>query len=128
MRSAGNRAVLKGRLQVLHVHVFFVAPLRSGNMAKSGTHQHQRRVAVREGSNHPCAAANLSVQSLDHVVGTNPGPVLKLEFAASAGFSYTVLNLLSGLFQLHCTKFFNDSFPFLWMLSCFPEHGLLSTS
>lgn len=32
-KSAGNGGAPKGRLQVLHVNIFFVAPLSSGHMA-----------------------------------------------------------------------------------------------
>ena len=36
MKSASNRGILKGRLQVLHVHVLLVAPLSTGHMAQPG--------------------------------------------------------------------------------------------
>lgn len=48
MRSASSRGILKNCLQVLHVHVFLVAPLGSDHVAQSGTDQHEGRVAVRE--------------------------------------------------------------------------------
>ena len=37
MKSASNRGIVKGRLQVLHVHVLLVAPLGTGHMAQPGT-------------------------------------------------------------------------------------------
>ena len=37
MKSAGNRGVLQGSLQVLHVHVLFIAPLGASPMAQAGT-------------------------------------------------------------------------------------------
>ena len=37
LKSAGNRGVVQSRLQVLHVHVFLVAPLGTCHMAKAGT-------------------------------------------------------------------------------------------
>ena len=46
MKSTGNRGVVQSRLQVLHVHVFLVAPLGTGYMAQPGTDQHEGRVAV----------------------------------------------------------------------------------
>ena len=61
MESAGNGGVLKGRLQVFHVHVLFVSPLGTGYMAQPGTDQHQGRVAVRETAHHTGAAADLPV-------------------------------------------------------------------
>ena len=39
MKSAGNGDILNGGLQVLHVHVLFVAPLGAGHMAQTGTDQ-----------------------------------------------------------------------------------------
>ena len=50
MRSAGNRGVVQSRLQVLHVHVFLVAPLGARHMAEPGADQHQSGVAIEEKS------------------------------------------------------------------------------
>ena len=62
MKSASNGGVLKGRLQVLHVHVLLVAPLGAGHMVQPGTDQHESRMAVRETAYHTSAAADLTVQ------------------------------------------------------------------
>ena len=75
MKSAGNRGVVQSRLQVLHVHVFLVAPLGARHMAQPRADQHQGGVAVRERPYHPRPSADLTVQPLDHVVGTDAGPV-----------------------------------------------------
>ena len=75
MKSAGNRGVVQSRLQVLHVHVFLVAPLGYCHMAQPRADQHQGGVAVRECPHHPRPSADLTVQPLDHVVGTDAGPV-----------------------------------------------------
>ena len=69
MKSAGNGGVLKGILQVLHIHVLLVAPLGACHMAQPGTDQHQGRVAVRETAHHTGAAADLPVQPLNDIVG-----------------------------------------------------------
>ena len=61
MKSAGNRDILNGSLQMLHVHVLLVAPLGTGHMAQPGTDQHERGIAVRETPHLPSAAANLPV-------------------------------------------------------------------
>ena len=71
MKSAGNEGGVQRRLQVLHVHVFLVAPLGARHVAKSGADQHQGGVAVREHSYHAGSAADLTVQPLDHVVGAD---------------------------------------------------------
>ena len=73
MKSAGNRGVLQGSLEVLHVHVFLVAPLGAGHMAQAGTDQHEGGVAIREGAHHPGPAADLPVEPLNN------------EFPAAAG-------------------------------------------
>ena len=40
LKSAGNRGVVQSRLQVLHVHVFLVAPLGARHMAQPRADQH----------------------------------------------------------------------------------------
>ena len=76
MRSTSNRGVFQSRLQVLHIHVLLVAPLSASHMAQPGADQHQSRVAVREGAHHTGPAADLTVQPLNYIVGTDPDPVL----------------------------------------------------
>ena len=71
MKSAGNRGVVHGRLQVLHVHVFLAAPLGACHMAQPRADQHQGGVAIRERPHHAGAPADLTVQPLDHVVGAD---------------------------------------------------------
>ena len=68
MKSASNRGILKGRLQVLHVHVLFVAPLGASHMAQPGTDQHKGGVAVWETAHHTGAAANFPVEPLNDAV------------------------------------------------------------
>ena len=75
MTSASNEGVIQSRLQVLHIHVFLVAPLGARHVAKSGADQHQGGVAIGECPHHPRPSADLTVQPLDHVVGTDAGPV-----------------------------------------------------
>lgn len=76
MKSASNGGVLKGRLQVLHVHVLFVAPLGASHMAQPGTDQHESGIAVRETPNHTGTATDLPVQPLNDIVGADASPVL----------------------------------------------------
>ena len=68
LKSAGNRGVAQSRLQVLHVHVFLVAPLGARHVAKPRADQHQGGVAIGECPHHTGASADLTVQPLDHVV------------------------------------------------------------
>ena len=97
MKSAGNEGVVQRRLQVLHVHIFFAAPLRARHMAKPGADQHQSRVAVRERSHHAGSAADFTVQSLDHVVGANARSMLTGKIAVDQSFLNAVLDLLGSL-------------------------------
>ena len=43
-------------------------------------HQHEGRIAVREGPDDPCTPPDLAVDALDSVVPTGPAPVLRQEF------------------------------------------------
>ena len=81
MKSAGNGGILKGILQVLHIHILFVAPLGACHMAQPCTDQHQGRVTIRETAHHTGAAANLPVQPLNDIVGADTAPVFTGEIA-----------------------------------------------
>ncbi len=76
MKSASNGGVLNGGLQVLHIHVLLVAPLGTSHMAQPGTDQHKGRIAIRETAYHTGAAADLTVQPLNNIVGADASPVL----------------------------------------------------
>ena len=43
-------------------------------------HQHEGRIAVREGPDDPCPPPDLAVDALDPVVRPDPAPVLRREF------------------------------------------------
>ena len=101
MKSAGNRGVVQSRLQVLHVHVFLVAPLGARHVAKSGADQHQGGVAIGECPHHAGPAADFPVQPLDHVVGADARPVLAGEVTVGQRLLNAVLDLLGSLLQLH---------------------------
>ena len=64
MRSAGNRGVVQSRLQMLHIHVFLVAPLGARHVARPRADQHQGRVAIGERPHHAGPAADLPIQPL----------------------------------------------------------------
>lgn len=110
MKSAGNEGVIQCRLQVLHVHIFFAAPLRARHMAKPGADQYQSGVAVRERSHHAGSAADFTVQPLDHVVGADARPMLTGKIAVGQRLLNAVLDLLGSLFQFHGAKSGNDRF------------------
>ena len=110
MKSTSNGGVLKGRLQVLHVHVLLVAPLGAGYMAQPGTDQHQGRVAVWKTAHHPRAASDLPVQSLNHIIGGDAGSVFAGKIAVGQHFLNAILYLLGGLFQFHGAQFPHHQF------------------
>ncbi len=85
MKSAGNRGVVHGRLQVLHVHVFLAAPLGTRDVSQPRADQHQGGIAVRERPHHAGPAADLAVQPLDHVVGADACPMLAGKVTIKAG-------------------------------------------
>ena len=112
MKSAGNRGVVQSRLQVLHVHVFLVAPMvpatwRSLHRPASG------RVAIGERPHHAGSAANLTVQPLDHVICADARPVLAGKIAVGQCLLNAVLDLLGSLLQFHRSQFCNDGFCLL---------------
>lgn len=86
MKSAGNGGTVEGSLQMLHVHILLVAPLGAGHMAEPGTDQHEGRVAIRESAHHPGAAADLPVESLDHIVGADSRSVFVGKLVIGKGF------------------------------------------
>ena len=99
--ACSNEGVVQSRLQVLHVHVFFVAPLGARHMAEPGTDQHQGGVAIGECPHHTGAPTDLTVQPLDHIVGTDARPMLAGKIAVSQSFLNAVLDLFGGLLQFH---------------------------
>ena len=107
MKSTGNRGVVQSRLQVLHVHVFFAAPLGAHHMAEPGADQHQGGVAVRERPYHSRPSADLTVQPLDRVVGTDARPVFAGKIAVGQRLLNAVLDLLGSLLQLHGAQLVN---------------------
>lgn len=113
MKSAGNRSVLKGYLQVFHIDVLFVAPLDAGHMAQTGTDQHEGRVAVREAAYYTGTAADLPVESLHDIVGSNTGPVFTGKLTVGQRFLNAILHLLGSLFQLHRMQLLHHGVGFL---------------
>ena len=93
---------------MLHVHVFLVAPLGARHMAEPRADQHQGGVAVRERPHHPRPPADLPVQPLDHVVGTDTRPVLAGKIAVGQRLLDAVLDFLGDLLQLHGAQLGND--------------------
>ena len=79
--SPDANSVLKGGLQMLHVHILLVAPLGTGHMAQPGTDQHEGGVAVRETAHHAGMVADFPVEPLNDVIGTDASPVFTGEIA-----------------------------------------------
>lgn len=113
MKSASNGGVLNGSLQVLHVHVFLAAPLGARHMAKPCADQHQSRVTVRETTHHTGAAADLPVQPLNDIVGTDARPVFAGKIAVGKSLLNAILYLPGSLLQFHGTQFLHHSLSLL---------------
>ena len=112
MKSVGNEGVVQSRLQMLHIHVFLVAPLGACHVAEPCADQHQGGVPIRERSHHTCPAADLTIQPLDYIVGADARPMLAWEVAVGQRLLDTVLDLLGSPLQLHRSQLGNNSFRF----------------
>ena len=103
---------------MLHIHVFLVTPLGARHVAQPCTDQHQGRVPIRERPYHAGPAADLAVQSLDHVVGADASPVLAGKIAVSQRLLDAVFDLLGSFIALSSATtafaFSRDAF----LLSC----------
>ena len=112
MKSAGNRGVVQSRLQVLHIHVFLVAPLGARYVAHPCTDQHQGGVPIREYPHHAGSAADLPVQPFDHIVGADARPMLAGKIAVGQRFLNAVLDLFAASFSFMARSSATTAFAF----------------
>ena len=70
-------------------------------MTQPGANQHEGRVSIREGTYHSGAASDLPVEALNHVIRTDPRPMLRGEVTISQSLFCAVLHLLGRFLQLH---------------------------
>ena len=96
--------------------MYFLQPYCVPAVAKSGADHHQGGVPVRECPHHAGSAADLAVQPLDHVVGTDACPVLAGEVAVGQRLLNAVLDLLGGFLQLHGAQLRNHGLRLLALL------------
>ena len=108
-----DQQVLLDDLKLLHIHVFFAAPLGARDVAQPRADQHQDGIAVRERPHHAGSAADLTVQPLDHIVGADARPVFAGEIAVGQRLLDAVLDLLGSLLQFHGAQLGNDGFCLL---------------
>ena len=66
---------------MLHVHVFLAAPLSACDMSQAGADEHQRGVAVGEGSDYAGPSSDLAVQAFNDVVRADPRPMFRGKIA-----------------------------------------------
>ncbi len=116
MKSASNGDILNVSLQVLHIHVPPVTPLCASHMAKPGTNQHQSRVTVWEVAHHAGAAANLPVQPLNDIVGSDTSPV----FTGKITVGESLLNVIGGV-----KDFSQNGLQFLEQMKLAGNRGIL---
>lgn len=101
------------RLQLLHVHVFLVAPLGARHMTQPGADEHQGRVPVWEAADYSCPPSNLSIQAFYDIVCADSCPVLQRKIAIGQRFLNPIFYLLCCLRQLHGSQLRDDSSGFL---------------
>ena len=101
-------------------------------MAKSGTDEHQRTVAVRKCTNGSCTAAYFAIYSFRQVIRADPTPVFGRKIHVSQGFANAFLNLLGCGQELHfaelgCNgrRLFLSCFFALLRMDCFEHQGNL---
>ena len=99
MKSANNGGILNGSLQMLHVHVFLVAPLGASHMTQPGSDQHEDRVAIREAPHYTSAEAALPVQPLNDIVGSNTGPAFTWKLSVGQILLNTILYFPGSLLK-----------------------------
>ena len=71
-----SQVQIENKYAINTLKTFLVSPLRASHVPQSGADQHQGRVTIREASHHTRPAPDLSIQTLDHIVGADPGPML----------------------------------------------------
>ena len=71
---------------MLHVHVFLAALLSACDMAQAGADEHQRGIAVGEGPYDAGSPPDLTVQTLNDIVGTDFQPMLREKVHIGQGF------------------------------------------
>ena len=89
--SAGNESVVQSCLQVLHVHVFLAAALGCPPRGEVGRRPASRR-SCRQEMSPPRRAADLPVQPLNHIVGTDARPMLAGEVTVGQRFLHAAAN------------------------------------
>ena len=87
-------------LQMLHVQVRFLTPLRLLDVSESGTDKHQGRASIRKRANAFRSAPDLPVQPFHSIIGSNTPPMLSWEVHVSQGFISCSLYLSSSFIQL----------------------------
>jgi len=80
-----------------HVEVFSGPPLASGYMPQSGSHQHQRTVAIRKRTYHSRTTPNLTHDSFQRIVRPNPYPMLAWEGHVAERLADQLRSLRSSL-------------------------------
>lgn len=83
---------------MFHIHALLVAALGTVYMAQPDVYQHQSRVTIQKSAPYTSAKANLPVESLNNIVGSDSRPMLREKFAESQSFVNTVFNFLCCLF------------------------------
>lgn len=96
--------------EMLHVHVGSFTPFGGSYMPDSGGYQHQGRFPVGEVAYDLCPSTDLSVQSFQRIVGSEPLPVFRGKMEVAQGLLVAFLDDLGGLLlvpslsERHCRR------------------------
>lgn len=92
MMLPGNLGVVGNCFEMLHVHVFLVAPLGARHTPELCTDQHQSGIPIGERTDNTGPPADFSVQALNDIVRSDSGPMFKGEGSVGQSLFYAVLS------------------------------------
>ena len=107
--------------KMIHIHIASGSPAGCHYMTQFGTYEHQGALAVRKSTDRFCTTFSLTVETLNRVIGPDPGPMLRRKIHIGQGFLDSVLHLFGRFGKLHRPEFFRYLEHFsraAFLLSC----------
>src|SRR5699024_4853728 len=104
---------------MLHIHIASGSPTGCCYMTQSGTYEYQGTLPVRKSADRFCTVFNLTVETLNRVIRSDPGPVLRRKIHIGQGFFDSVLHLFGKLHGSELLRYLDSFFAssFLALLS-----------
>ena len=113
---------------MIHIHIASGSPTGCCYMTQSGTYEHQGTLLVGKSADCFCTAFNLTVKTLNRIIGPNPGPMLRRKIHIGQGFFDSILHFPGSFGKLHGPEllryldcFFKGSFLAYLRMDCL-EH------